>query len=149
MKKIASVFVLILLLSGCGSFDDDMMLCTMPNNQVSYEVRYKKEDVHLFTIVNSKDYSSYTEEFFDDTLKEENDRLKELNKVDGLKMSLEQDEKVITTRLEVDYDKYDLRKDRKGILVFPLMREDFRSIEVIREVIIKNGYTCDEIVENK
>lgn len=149
MRKLAIVLVMLVAISGCGVFDEDMMLCTLENNQVSYEVRYKGDDVHRFTIVNSKDYASYTDVFFEDVVEETKAREKELNKVDGLDMSYEQDDKVITTRLDVDYDVYDLRKDKNAILDFPLMREDMRSIEVIREVIIKNGYRCDEIVETK
>ena len=148
MKKLAIVIFSLVILSGCGAFDDDMMLCTMQNNQVSYEVRYKNDDVHRFSIVDSKDYSSYNDDYFDEVVKEEKERQEQLNKVDGLDMTFEKDDKVITTRLVVDYDEYDLRKDPSAILAFSLKREDLRSVEVIREVIIKNGYTCDEIVVN-
>lgn len=149
MKKIGVLFALLLLISGCGNFDVDMMLCEKLNDSYRYEIQYKKDTIHRLRIVRTWNYESYNDEYYEARLKEAKERKKELNNTKGLAMDYTVDGKIMITTVSVDYDEYNIEKDNANVIPLELHDDNFESIENIREVFIFNGYDCDEIVENK
>lgn len=147
MKKISVVFALLLLISGCGNFDVDMMLCEKLNDSYRYEVQYKKDKIHRLRVVRTWNYEQYNDEYYEARLEEAKQRKKDLNNTNGLTMDYTVDEKIVITTVSIDYDEYDIEKDKADVIPLELHEDNFKSIENIREVFVYNGYTCDEIVE--
>lgn len=148
MKKLFILALLALVtLSGCDTLDYDMMVCGYHGmDSLKYEIRYKDNDIKNIAVVEYQDLRSVSDETYEKQL-ENIEKLRERReRYDGIKTSLEDNEKEVTLYTEIDYSKYDCNKDKLSLLQIKLQKKDFKDVKTLRDKLLSNSFECDEIV---
>lgn len=148
MKKIFALALLTLVtLSGCDTFDYDMMVCGYHGmGSLTYEIRYKDGDIKNIAVVEYQDLRSVSDETYEKQLENIEKLRKRRERYDGIKTSLEDNEKEVTLYTEIDYTKYDCNKDKLSLLQIKLQKKDFKDVNTLRDKLLSNTFECDEIV---
>lgn len=148
MKKTSIIVLMVLFLSGCDAFDFEMLTCKYKQTYTTYEIQYKEEVIKGFTIIREIDLTSLSEENFD-LYVEEVEKTADLHSdVKGIDESIEIDQRLITIHIDVDYHDYNVMKDELVLFSVRFEEDDFKDVETLRNKLIQNEYSCDEIVIN-
>lgn len=153
MIKIKHILLLFLIftLSGCFLVDnDELMVCENQaiENELDFEVSYHGNEILEITRITSFDFSNLEKTRLTQKVKEWENQMKQYKGIEGINAQLNVEVNIITERIHINLDKYDVLVDPLQLFEFEFEEKDLQSVKNMKLKLESKGYVCDDIIKN-